>query len=348
MRARVSVILRALGIFLAAVPLGAQAALLCADNVTSLQSALTQAQSNGEDDQIEVVAGTYALDAGGLQFASSEPHSLTLFGGYSAGCAQLSSQKTVLSASGLHQLLRAIQNSTSFAASVHIERMTFIDGKTTTEGGEGLEVLTQAGDVRLESNRFLLNHADNFAAALLVDTGGVITLRNNLFFGNSALQMAAGQLLTNNSIAYVVGNTVVGNTAGTQNGIGGIYVGGVAGTHFWISNNIFWNNNSNAAVDLYLSADGILHYNDVGSTAGLAPNALSQDNQSTDPLFAPCTGFLCLGFELESASPLVDAGADNAPDGIGTVDLAGKPRKIGAHVDIGAFENDVIFANEFE
>ena len=67
-----------------------------------------------------------------------------------------------------------------------------------------------------------------------------------------------------------------------------------------------------------------------------------------DPQFAACEGFVCFDFELARSSPLVDAGDDDPPGGLSDADLAGKPRVIGPHVDIGAYENDRLLADGFE
>ncbi|QBB71246.1 hypothetical protein ELE36_13260 [Pseudolysobacter antarcticus] len=326
-----------------------RAALFCVNSVAGLNFALTTSQDNGQNDQIDIVAGSYALNAGGLQFFSSEANSITIFGGYNADCSQLTTAVTSLNGENIYQVLRVIQSSTSAAASIHIERITFIAGKTGADGGGGLFATAQNGDVRIESNRFLLNHAENYAGAIYINIGGLITLRNNLFYLNSALQMGVGELQTSNSVAYITGNTMINNSAATvTNGIGGLYVESNSGTNFWLSNNILWNNNANGGVDLYAGASVILRNNDIGTSAFVLPNALSQNNQSVDPDFAPCVGLLCSSFELKRGSPLVDAGIDNPPTGLGSYDLAGKLRTIGPHVDIGAFEEDVIFASGYE
>jgi hypothetical protein len=62
--------------------------------------------------------------------------------------------------------------------------------------------------------------------------------------------------------------------------------------------------------------------------AGLV-NSASGFNQATDPL-------LGADFRPAAASPAIDAGTDDADNG--TLDLDGKQRKLGAAVDIGAFE----------
>jgi|GEM_PF-2394837 len=326
------------------------AALFCVNSVAGLNFALTASQDNGQNDQIDIVAGSYALNAGGLVFSSSEANSLTIVGGYNADCSQLTTAVTSLDGGSIHQVLRVIQASTSTAASLHIERITFIAGKTGTDGGGGLLAMSQNGDVRIESNRFLLNHADNYAGAIYINTGGLITLRNNLFYLNSALQIGVGELSTSNSAAYITGNTMINNSAATvTNGIGGLYVESNAGTNYWLSNNILWHNNGNGGgVDLYTDTGVILRNNDIGTSKFVMPNALSQNNQSVDPDFSPCGGLLCGSFELKRGSPLVDAGIDNPPNGLGSTDLRGKSRRIGPHVDIGAFEEDVIFANGYE
>ena len=326
------------------------AALFCVNSVAGLNFALTASQDNGQNDQIDIVAGSYALNASGLQFISSEANSITIFGGYNADCSQLTTAATSLNGENINQVLRVIQSSTATAASIHIERITFIAGKTGVDGGGGLFATAQNGEVRIESNRFLFNHADNYAGAIYINTGGLITLRNNLFYLNSALQMGVGELQTSNSVAYITGNTMINNSAATvTNGIGGLYVESNAGTNYWLSNNILWNNNGNGGgVDLYTNTGVILRNNDISTSVLVATNPLSQNNQSVDPDFAPCSGLLCSSFELKRGSPLVDAGIDNPPTGLGSSDLAGKSRTIGPHVDIGAFEEDVIFANGCE
>jgi len=61
-------------------------AVFCVSNATELQNALNTATSNGENDTIRVVQGTYT-STGIFNYVSSEEHSITLEGGYTAGCA---------------------------------------------------------------------------------------------------------------------------------------------------------------------------------------------------------------------------------------------------------------------
>lgn len=67
------------GIFLVA-SVSAQAADFCVSNSYKLQSALTAAGFNGEDDVIKIVQGTYS---GNFIYTSREAYDLTIEGGYS-------------------------------------------------------------------------------------------------------------------------------------------------------------------------------------------------------------------------------------------------------------------------
>ncbi len=336
----------------AMVPLGANAAFFCVNSAASLQAALASAGSNGQNDQIDIVAGNYTVVPGGFQFYSTQANSIAISGGFSAACVQLTTARTTLNGNGLDRVMKVTMESTSTAASVNIQRITFLDGKATNDVGGGLQLSAHNGEVRLEANRFLLNHADHNAGALFVETyAGLMTVRNNLFYLNDGLQSGAASLYSRNTDTYVTGNTVVGNTATTtvtSAHIGGMYVVGAAGTHVWINNNIVWNNNTGGAVDLYSGSIFTALNNDIGIRGGAQSDAQSQNNLSVDPQFSSCGGILCTAFNLLRSSPLVDAGLDAAPGGLGSVDIEDKPRAIGLHVDIGAFEEDVLFANAFD
>jgi hypothetical protein len=60
----------------------AQAATFCVSDAAGLHNALSQAASNGEDDAIRIVQGTYV---GNFIYASTEAFGLTIEGGYTAG-----------------------------------------------------------------------------------------------------------------------------------------------------------------------------------------------------------------------------------------------------------------------
>ena len=75
---------------------------------------------------------------------------------------------------------------------------------------------------------------------------------------------------------------------------------------------------------------------------------IAQGNLSVDPGFVQCQVICVIPYVLASTSALVNAGDDAPGYGVGTLDLAMQTRVGGAHVDIGAYENqDVIFRDGF-
>src|SRR5512144_1416788 len=80
---------------LAFAPGAACAADFCVSSATALQTALSTAQYNGQDNVIMVVQGTYK---GNFTHDAGYGKSLTLQGGYAAGCASrvLDPTKTIL------------------------------------------------------------------------------------------------------------------------------------------------------------------------------------------------------------------------------------------------------------
>jgi hypothetical protein len=326
---------------LAMVPMSAQAFLFCADSAAAIQFALTASNANSQNDEVRIVAGTYLLSST-LNYVTTEPNSIDVVGGWSAGCATFTGATTTLDGQGTVEPMRlASQN-----GSVFVEWLSFSNG-LSNNGGGGLSV-SAGGELRIDHNRFLMNRATDFSGgALGASCLGEMRVRGNLFFGNSSAHKGAITLNNPASTSYVIANTIVGNGNDTAaDGAGGLNISG--GQNFWLSNNILWNNNANGAVDLRATTWNARFNNDIGSASGTAPDALSQGDLSVEPGFAPCSGF-CFSFELSPSSPLFDHGA-NKPAGTAlTVDLVLKPRQIGAAVDIGAFESNLLmFRNSFE
>lgn len=320
------------------------AAEFCVSTPTQLQAAIGISATNGEDDTIRLTGGTFT---GVVLFSSSEARALHVAGGFAPGCLQAGASTTF-------DGQQAVKPMTIFnfaGGDVVVERLTFINGLSVTNGGGGLAVLSNGGDVHIEHNRFVANRANDRAGALKVSVaGGSMTIRNNLFYGNTANQGAgAVELGQSGGAAYVSNNTIFGN--GADNGaprVGGLMLANAA--TFVLSNNIVWGNTAVDDVDLYVypQTSHVRVANDIGSVGGEGATPISVvEEQDTAPGFAPCA-FPCLGFELARGSPLVDAGVNNPAGGLSSTDLAGKSRVIGPRVDIGAWENDVLLETGFD
>jgi hypothetical protein len=321
------------------------AADFCADDESAIQAALNASQANGEDDTILVVTGNYALSFG-LTFASTEAHSLDVFGSVD-DCAtpvpDLRGAGTVLD--GQHQQRPlAIVNENG---AVRLVGLRFAGGLAD---GSGAGLFVSGATVIVSANWFYGNHGtgdfmDSGGAAVLAATD-FLRFDDNLVFGNHAVNVGGVTLfLTANGNAQAIANTIIANLSDEIEAPGGLLVEG-SGT-FEIANNILWNNAAPGGSDFGAIAANDRYHNDIGvvTEQGEPPGAVSGE-LSVDPGFESCGDSICFDFELARSSPLVDAG-DDAYDLV-FVDLAGKPREIGPHVDIGAFENDRIFRNGFD
>jgi len=224
-------------------------ATFCVSNETELQTALTTAAGNRQDDTIKIVQGTYS---GNFIYRSFESNSLTLKGGYTSGCASqtIDPKNTVLNGGGIDHVLAFVTNTA--AADFFIEGLTLRNGSASTvNDGGGLYAKTD-GNVTLTHNKFAGNIATKGSGGGACIISHVATLTNNIFIENTAsfvhppyvgtgggVKVGSGTLTNNTFIentasnhgggAYVdrgtfTHNTFVGNTA-TRGSGGGAYVG---------------------------------------------------------------------------------------------------------------------------
>jgi hypothetical protein len=324
-----------------ALPAGVHAAVHCVGTPAALAAALETSETNGQDDDLRVVSGTYGLTIP-LVHSSHEAFSLLLSGRWNAGCTVQGGAASVLDGGGTLRILYVFSDAT---ADLAITDLTFSGGHNTAGiAGAGLSIETSSRNVRVERNLFFGNSDSGSAggARIAVSTAdSVLTVRNNIALGNSAPEGAGIVVNAGIGVAHVVGNTIVANTTSIAGALcGGLCISG--GSDYTLSNNILW---SNPAGDLHIGGTGttLLHSNDIGAVSGSPPDG-EFDGISVDPGFAP--GLLNLN--LAPDSPLVNRGRDDAIGGIGALDAAGAPRRQGAHVDIGAYESDVLFRDGFE
>lgn len=314
----------------------------CVHSEAEIQSALTAAQTNNQDDTIMIAAGSYALSAM-LTFTSNEPHSIGIVGGFDASCTILTLADTTLD--GQHQL-RPLYVGTA-SGEIQIAFLTFAGGFPANGPGGGLIAASDAGDIDIVLNRFIGNRTAAQAGGLYAYSGsGSVRVRNNLLLGNRGGDVGGLVLAQGSGEGYAINNTIVANISDALDEPGGMVVTGNA--HFTLSNNIVWNNADSGGSDFGTTSAHSRLANDIGIVAAGTPADAVSGEWSVDPQFAPCSGFLCFNFELARSSPLVDAGIDDPPGGLTGSDLAYKSRWIGPHVDIGAYENDRLFADGFD
>ena len=199
-------------------------ATFCVSDATGLQSALTTAQSNGEDDTIQIVQGTYE---GNWTYASTEANSLAVEGGYTSACASqtIDPGNTVLDGGGVDNVLALVISAA--APDLSVEGLTLRNGSAST--------VAQGG-------------------GLYAKTSGRVTLTNNIFSGNTASIDGGGSYVYCTRGA-LTDNTFSGNTATDGYG-GGAYVYGACP----LTNNIFSGNTASIGGGAYVHGEDIELY----------------------------------------------------------------------------------------
>jgi hypothetical protein len=328
--------------------------------------------SNGMNDVIRLVQGTYGISGNGdlaFYYGSGEPYALVMLGGYAAGCTArtLDPANTVLDGEGTGEVVTFMDWADYPTGGFSVEGVTVRNGQVSSYGGIYLESVH--GDITVRQCVVENNNSDGDAGGLLAWVSwGTVTLESNVIRGNTAYSDAGmsvwndyGEaIIRNNVIAgneasgyggglYVylyggsvrlVNNTVTGNTGDATWGYaGGVYLeldssSAVADAY----NNIIWGNAAATEGDVYIEnfAGGTVNvfHNDVGEADGdgLPPNEGGTIN--ADPLFV---NSVAGDYHLAPGSPCIDAGDDTAP-GLPAVDFEGDGRVRGLTADIGADE----------
>jgi hypothetical protein len=227
--------------FLAGEAWGTAGTVSCVDNAADLQTALTTAQSNGTHDLIKVVQGTYS---GHFTFSSDEGYSITLQGGYTAGCVSrvVNPANTILDGAHTGRVLYFYNVN---SGQIQVDGFTIQNGSSFC--GPGVYAYTYsgsgtAGDITLTNNIITGNSSTSSGAGggvcAFADAdsgiGGNVTLTNNTIQGNAAGGNGGGAYIESNTntgtagIVTLLDNTITGNTSTGANG-GGVYVTSYSG-----------------------------------------------------------------------------------------------------------------------
>jgi hypothetical protein len=188
----------------------ARAETFCVNTAQELHDALTGAQSNGQDDIIRIVQGTYN---GNFIYASTEEYSVTVEGGYATGCSSrtINAENTVLDGGGSGPVLVL---SSSEVSAYKVEGITLRNGSVTDRGGSGIYANTH-GNVELSNNVFDNNHSISpYRYSLDITFAPVVNLNNNAIMNSSGGVDIVGATAVNLS------NNTIFNNDGDQGGGG--------------------------------------------------------------------------------------------------------------------------------
>ncbi len=312
------------------------AATFCVKDALSLKIALTNAQANGEDDVIQIQAGTFTPSAASFVYQSSEAHSLAIAGGYAAGCSAqaLGAQFTNIDGGGTKAPLFVA--ATASEASIVISNLTVQNGASVSSIAP-LHVAS-AGAAGIENVVVRANQVDSFAAQIS-SSGGEIQIRNSVFVDNTAIGDFASAVGVSANAGLDPAIVLNNNTIAANVGMVGALLAGSGNAT--ISNNVVWANGGTDLVSIGTGARDLTN-NDYGTRSGNAGTDINALH--VDP------NFMAVGdFRLRANSPLRDAGDNGVVGGIGMWDASGHERVISTIVDIGAYEvPDLIFRDDFE
>jgi hypothetical protein len=231
---------------------------------SDFQTALTTAQSNGEDDTIKVCQGTYT---GNFYYQSGETDGLTLEGGYTTGCfiREVNPANTVLDGDNNGKVLQIISSGNSLG-DIQVDGFTIKNGYATTSQGAGLHVsLSTSGETSGRAGSILITNniitgntstATSTGAGVSANTysygtalAGTVSFINNIISGNTTALWGGGAYIRSlaenfaGETIMLLNNTISGNSAtdGDNGRGGGIYIDMDENT-INIFNNIIWGN----------------------------------------------------------------------------------------------------------
>jgi parallel beta-helix repeat protein len=225
-----------------AMPFSAGADNFPVSTTTEFQTALTEAQNNGEDDTINVAAGTYNL-AATLTYDPSENHSLTIVG---SGAGQ-----TILNGGGSVRILLITTPVDDSNAHIAIRGITF-QNANAGDGG-ALYVRVTSANITVEDSEFSGNSATGFGAgAYLYSQAATTTITNTTFSSNSTSGSSGGGCYLSGRTTNLTNNTFSSNSVDGSGG--GIYVDYAWETATLTSNTFTDNSASSTGGGAYIDA----------------------------------------------------------------------------------------------
>lgn len=335
-------------LFLSLTAIGsAHAATFCvtAGDIAGLQSALATADSNGDDDVIELQAGVYSMPSNFLldYEAITEHHDLTIAGGYISSfggpCtvpAVPDARLTVLDGGSLR--LRLAPGVGSLAlGSLTIQNMVSADANHPPV--EIVAAANSTGNITIQNSKFIGNTATSSPAVYVLAASGYVLVQNSVFAENGTFVAQSPVFLGSQQNTSSIGVEIVNSTFAKN-------LSSVEGARIFTpmslavaANDIFW---GSVGGDIFLDnpSSTYLLNDDFGNLTEVA-NAQADSLLSVDPLLNP-------DFSIQDPSPVRDKGSAGGLFSPGAFDVIGNSRVWGRQPDIGAYEFQDLFFNGFE
>ncbi len=322
----------------------AHAATWCVGTSSELYQALLASSLNSEADVIRLQTGTYTSGLPEGFTANVTGGTLEISGGWSSGCL-FRSRGARSTIDGQYQRPGLLVYGTlSVQRTVRITQLSFIRGVGIEYGGL-MVVGSGSADMKVEIERCRFHDntnsdPDDYIGGGMYLNADDIRVLGNLFTDNHAgVSAGAAALTCFGGLGAFSNNTVVRNTAafGQATVTGGVSLGG--NCQWEVANNILW---GNEGYDLHIPDNrATLRHNNLDDLRGVP--VASSGNIAVDPMFVSA-GIL----RLQRASPLIDAGFNEAFLGLPQYSYDGGIRIAGPTIDIGAYELDTLFAHDFD
>ena len=209
----------------------------CVDDATALQTALSTAASNDEDNIIQIARGiTYV---GNFFYATDKGKEIIIRGGYDKSglvctfpTTPSSPSETILDGNGAGRVLRVSDDGDG---NIVVERLNLRNGNSTGDGG-GLLASSSAsgdsGDVRISYNIIGNNLANRMGGAWIDSysssgNSGSVRVTDNIIRNNSAINDYGGinarsESALNQSSTVTISDNIITNNTATNGFSGGV------------------------------------------------------------------------------------------------------------------------------
>jgi len=343
-----------------------QAATFCVGTSSELTDALETAESNGEDNIINIKNGDYLTDGiSGFSYQAEDNQSLTISGGWldftslQIPCfSQIYNPlNTVLDGDNLTSVIILSHLPSQSMVNISVENLTISNGYSDSLSAPGMTAYFHPGHqgtFSLDRVFFYSNNTNTAAISALYNHDSYFTkITNSVFMYNeskdgfgsayvSQTQDAEGVYFVNNTLINNIDNQTTPNvytSSGLFISLSGDMNDAPQGL---IANNLFWTNDHN---DITALGEGTyyLYNNNYQEREGVFADDV--DNISLAPLLAP----QILDFTPQPGSPLINKGKPEPVPlrgfnfflqgwSYGNSDFDGGDRVVNNRVDIGAVE----------
>ncbi len=192
----------------------AQGGVFCVDTSSTLQIALNTSATNGEDDTIKIVQGSYI---GNFVYNSSETMNLIIEGGYTSGCSfrMVNPGNTVLNAGASGTVLNL---QTPNTLDLILDALTVQNGTAS-----GLRIFAPEASFVLSNSRVQNNSCSGNGGGISIVAKNIDLSNNSILFNTAAYGGGVNIEDSNAETINIYGNFISQNITNSGEG-GGIHI----------------------------------------------------------------------------------------------------------------------------